>query len=78
MIILNMTKLNFEIPKDLEFIKQVPDVDWSILIGKIVKSKLDNISRLKRVVSKSKLTGKDVDEFSDKINISLSKRYLEY
>ena len=72
-----MAKLNFEIPKDLEFIRQVPNIDWSILISRLVKSKLDRIARLKKIVGKSKLTEEDVEEFSSKINTSLSQRYLE-
>jgi len=72
-----MEKLNFEIPEDLKFIKRIPGIDWSILINRLVQSKLNRIARLKRIVDKSELTEKDVEKFSNKINTSLSQRYLE-
>ena len=72
-----MAELTIKIPDELGFIKQASNIDWSILVNKLVVSKLDEIARLKKIVSKSKLTKKDVDELSDKINTSLSQRYLE-
>ena len=70
-------EVKIEIPNELEFIKQAPNIDWSILVGKLIKSKLDRIARLSRTVSKSKLTESDVEELTDKINSSLSQKYLE-
>jgi hypothetical protein len=71
-----MEEIRIKIPREVEFVKQVPDIEWSILASKLVKSKLDKIVRLQRIVAKSKFTEKDVEEFSDKINEALSKRYL--
>ena len=71
-----MKKLNFEISEDLDFISKASNIDWSILVEKIIKSKIEEISKLKEVVSKSKLTDEDVKEFTDKINSSLSQKYL--
>lgn len=68
-----MTEIRFEIPEELGFIKQVPNIDWSILFNKFIKSKLEEIAELKRGLSKSKLTEENVEEFSDKINEALSK-----
>ncbi|MBU4070442.1 MAG: hypothetical protein KJ646_05660 [Nanoarchaeota archaeon] len=70
-------EIKIEIPEELTFIKQTPNIDWSILIDKLIKSKLDKIARLSRIISKSELTEQDVEELSDKINESLSKRYIE-
>lgn len=72
-----MEEIRIKIPKELEFIKEVPNIDWSILASKLIKSRLDKITRIERIVSKSELTEKDVEGFTDKINTSLSKRYLE-
>ncbi len=70
-------EIKIKIPDELTFIKQTPNIDWSILVGKLIKSKLDRIARLNRIISKSKLTEQDVEELTDKINTSLSKRYIE-
>ena len=72
-----MDEIVVKIPDELMFVKQTSNIDWSILIGKLIKSRLDEIVELQRGLSKSKLTEEDVEEFSDKINESLSKRYLE-
>jgi len=70
-------EIKVEIPEELVFIKQTPNIDWSILVSKLIKSKLNEIAELQRGLSKSKFTEEDVEEFTDKINESLSKRYLE-
>lgn len=73
-----MTELKLEIPAELESeFKVISKVELSIFASKLLRSKLEEIARLKRAVAKSKLTEKDVEELSDKINESLSKRYLE-
>ncbi len=70
-------EIKIEIPEELAFMKQTPNIDWSILVGKLIKSKLNRIARLNRIISKSKLTEQDVEELTDKINTSLSQRYEE-
>ena len=72
-----MSELNLEIPEDLEFIKKMPKIDWSLLVSKIIESKLNKISEMKKNLSKSALTEKDVEELSDNINESLSKKYIK-
>lgn len=73
-----MAEIKVKIPDELETsIKSVPNIDWSILASKLIKSKLDRAVRFQKIVAKSKLTERDVEELSDKINESLSKRYLE-
>ncbi len=72
-----MSELNLEIPEDLEFIKKMPKIDWSLLVSKIIESKLKKISEMKKNLSKSALTEKDVEELSDNINKSLSKKYIK-
>ncbi len=70
-----MEEITIKIPDDLAFMKEVSDIDWSILIDRILRSKLEKISKLKKITAKSQLTEKDVEEFTDKINTSLAKRY---
>ena len=72
-----MAELKLEIPEDLEFMRQVSKVEWSLLLNKLLMSKLEEVARLKRIVAKSNLNEKDVEEFSEKINKSLSQRYLD-
>ncbi|PIN90145.1 hypothetical protein COU57_04435 [Candidatus Pacearchaeota archaeon CG10_big_fil_rev_8_21_14_0_10_32_14] len=68
-------EIKVEIPEDLKFIENVSNLEWNILVSKMLKVNLENISQLKKNLSHSSLTEKDVEEFTNKINISLSKRY---
>ncbi len=70
-----MTKITIEIPEDIAFIKNVSPLDWSLIATKMLQLKLEELTRLKKIISESKLTEKDVDELTNKINESMSKRY---
>jgi hypothetical protein len=71
-----MDEIIIKLPEELKFIKPVPSIGWSILVSKLIKSKLDEMLRLQKIVNKSQLSEKDVEELSDKVNASLSQRYL--
>jgi len=71
-----MAEVVIEIPQDLMLkVKQMPEIDWSLAISRLVKQELDRLARLKRIVSKSKLTEVKALELSDKISESLAERY---
>ena len=70
-----MTEIKFKIPDELDFIKQISNIDWSLLFNRVVKEEMDKIAKLKKITLKSKLSDKDVDELTEKINKSLSERY---
>ena len=70
-----MTKVSVEISEDLDFMNEIPKIQWTILVNRILQEKLREISKMKRIISKSKLTEEDAEEISDKINECLAKRY---
>ena len=70
-----MTEIKVEIPDELNFIRQVSNVDWSLLFNKMVREELEKTARLKNIVSKSGLSEKDVEELTGKINKSISSKY---
>lgn len=72
----SMKELVIKISPKLEFIKHVPNIDWSILVNKIISAKLERVFRFQEIISKSKLTEEDVNKLSNSINESLSKRYI--
>ena len=76
-----MKKIEIEISDDLEQRAKMLKVRLSILIAEAVKKslqELEEIERFKRSVAKSKLTEKDVDELTDKINEAMWKRHKAY
>ncbi len=73
-----MGELVIEIPEELkEEMKELPKVNWQLVVRRSLKHELKEILELKRIISKSKLTDEDVLELSEKINKSLSKRFKE-
>ncbi|MFC1682081.1 hypothetical protein ACFL0X_00515 [Nanoarchaeota archaeon] len=70
-----MEKITIDIPEDVAFISNVPSLNWSLVVTKMLQLKLEELAKLKKITSESKLTEKDVDELTNKINESMSKRY---
>jgi len=68
-------EIKVEVPEDLKFLENVSGLEWNLLVSKILKENLKKLSQLKENLSHSRLTEKDVEELTDKINTSLSKRY---
>ena len=46
-----------------------------LLLSKNVNEELEEIARIKRIVSKSKLNGEQAEKLSDEVNLSLAERY---
>ncbi len=57
-----------------EEMKELPNVNWQLVVRRTLKRELEEILELKRIISKSKLTEEDVEKLSDKINESLRGR----
>ena len=72
-----MSEFIVSVPKELvEEMQKVPDVDWKLVMKSAVKREVKEMLRLHEIVSRSRLTKKDVEELSEKIDSSLSKRFL--
>ena len=71
-----MVEVKIEIPKELEEeIKSISKTTLSLVINKIVKEELEKMARLKKIISKSKMTEKDVEELANKIDEAISKKF---
>lgn len=71
-----MAKISIEVSDDLEFIKRVPNVDWTVLVSKILKEKLKEIEEVRKIAANSALTEEDVESISDEINKNASRHYM--
>jgi hypothetical protein len=79
-----MTKITIDLPKDLEFMKNVPSVVLTAAVIEMLKEKAERIKELKRlsrmkefIDENSELTEKDVEELTNKINDNISERHSE-
>jgi hypothetical protein len=62
-----------DVSKDM---KQFSEIKWSEVARKAIIEKIETLKMAQRLADKSKLTQKDIEEFSKKINASATKRFL--
>lgn len=72
-----MAELIVNIPEELKRRMEGFKIDWSALTRDLLKKKVDELSELKSIVSKSKLTEEDALELGRKVNKSLAKKFRE-
>lgn len=73
-----MANITLSIPDDLhQKMKNFSEVKWSEVARKAIQKKVSDLEMLDKLTSKSKLTEKDVEEISDKINKSLAKKLFK-
>ncbi|MBS3171598.1 hypothetical protein J4449_03235 [Candidatus Woesearchaeota archaeon] len=62
-----------EVQKDM---KKFSEIKWSEVARKAIIDRLETLKMAERIAHKSKLTQKDVEEFSKKIKSLATKRFL--
>lgn len=73
-----MGNITLSIPGDIQSkMRHFPEIRWSEVARKAIENKVRDLETLEKLVSKSKLTQKDVEEFSKKIKASSAKRFME-
>jgi len=71
-----MGNISISVPDDLkQKIANLEEVNWSAVARVAFEEKINQIEFLRKIISKSKLTEKDAKEISDKINISMAKKF---
>jgi len=75
--VVGMPELVVKIPKDLEFLTKVPEIELSLFVSRLLKEKLGRIERLEKGLQKSELTEQMAEELAKKISEGLAKRYIE-
>jgi len=64
-----MPNLTLAIPNELHTkMKKHSEIRWSDVVRKSISQKIENLEMMDKLVSKSKLTQKDVDEIAKKID----------
>ncbi|MFQ5815324.1 MAG: hypothetical protein ACE5G7_02390 [Candidatus Hydrothermarchaeaceae archaeon] len=72
-----MANITLSVSDDLyEKMKKHSEVRWSEVARKAIRKKIEDLEMLDKLTSKSKLTEKDVEEISDRINREVAKRLL--
>jgi len=70
-----MTNVTLAIPEDLHTrMKQHSEIRWSEVIRKTISEKIDNLEMMDKLGGKSKLTKKDIDVLSKKIDSGVANK----
>lgn len=72
-----MAEICVNIPEEWKQEIEESGLNISLIIRFLLKKELEERVRLRSIISKSKLTEKDVEELSEKIDNSLSKKFRE-
>lgn len=70
-----MAEVRVVIPEELKKKMDKFQIDWPIVVRRLLKKEVDELSELKAIVSKSKLTEEDALELGKKVNKSLAQRF---
>jgi hypothetical protein len=71
-----MTNMTLALPAELiEIMKRYKDIKWSEVAREALWDKAKKLELMDKLLSKSKLTTKDVLEISTKINEAVAKRH---
>lgn len=72
-----MGNITLAIPEDVhKEMKKFTDIRWSEVARRAIVEKVDTLKLADKLASKSKLTKKDVEEFTRKIKIEGTKKFL--
>lgn len=73
-----MVNMTLALPEELHSkMKQFSDIKWTEVARKAIENKVKDLETLEKLVSKSKLTQKDVEEIGKKIKASAAKKFME-
>lgn len=57
--------------------KQFSDIKWTEVARRAIETKIEDLEALENLVSKSKLTQRDIEKFSKKIKTSAARKFME-
>jgi len=70
-----MTNVTLAIPEDLHTrMKKHSEIRWSEVVRKSISEKIDDLEMMDKLSGRSKLTRKDVEEISVKIDSNVAKK----
>jgi hypothetical protein len=72
-----MAELKIIIPQELWRKMESFEIDWNAITRELIKKKVNELSELKSIVYKSKMTEEDALDLGRKVNKSLAKKFKD-
>lgn len=70
-----MAEITIRIPEELKELALMKRINWQLIIFRKLNEEFEELTRIKRIISKSNLSQEQADKLSDEINLSLADRY---
>lgn len=70
-----MEEINIKIPEELKELVTTKKINWQLVIGRVLKQEFEELSKMKDIVNKSKLTKEQAQELADEVDLALADRY---
>lgn len=72
-----MGNITLSLPNDVQDeMKHFPEIKWSEVARKAIIDRIETMKMAEKLADKSKLTEKEVQEFSNKMKIFSTKKYI--
>jgi len=73
-----MVNITLSIPEDLHRkLKKHSEIRWSEVVRKALAEKVADLEYMDRISSKSRLTLREAEEFSDKVSASAAEKFMK-
>ena len=73
--VINMPNVTLAIPEELHTkMKKHSEIRWSEVVRKTISQKIEDLDMMEKLTKKSRLTQKDVDEISGKIDSAVARK----
>lgn len=70
-----MSEIKIKIPEDLKELETALGINWQRAVEKRMKEEFNEISRVKKILAKSKLSEMAASSLSDEVSLSLAGKY---
>ncbi len=71
-----MGELTVKVPEELRLdMDEFPDVEWQVVVRKLLKVRVARMRELKAIVAKSAFTEQDVAELSAEVDEAVARRF---
>ena len=73
--VINMPNITLAVPEELHNkMKRHTEIRWSEVVRKIISEKIEDLDMMDKLTRNSKLTQKDVNEISERIDSDVAKK----
>ncbi|MBI2449246.1 hypothetical protein HYV49_03030 [Candidatus Pacearchaeota archaeon] len=71
-----MEEIFIKLPEELKKLALMKKINWQLLVARKLNEELEELTKLERILARSKLTEESAQKLSNEVNKALSERYI--